>query len=359
MRVLGATGTHPLEPMDELPGKANYFTGREPAKWQTNISTYRTVAEHGVYPGIDLVYYGNQGRLEYDFVISPGADVNRVRLGFEGALGLQTDPDGNLVIKTDGGKLLFHRPAAYQKAVADQPTLDSKTPVPVRYSFNSRNEVGFQVGPYDHSRELVIDPVLAYSTYLGGTNIDSASAIAVAPDHSAFIAGGTFSSDFLTAHPLQPNAGGPHDFPQDAFVAKISGDGSTLLYSTYLGGTFQDWANGIAVDSLGDAYVAGATISPDFPVTVNAVDTECGADGKCGITWNFEQLKVYNAFVTKLNPAGSALMYSTFLGAYANVQALAIAVDRDQNAYVTGECSPYSAEGSATSILWLSWFSER
>jgi hypothetical protein len=183
----------------------------------------------------------------------------------------------------------------------------------------------------------VIDPILSYSTYLGGSGIDSGNAIAVAPDNTAFIAGGTFSSDFPTVHALQPNEGGGPDFSQDGFVAKISSDGSTLLYSTYLGGENQDVANGIAVDNSGNAYVTGTTLSPHFPATPGSFNTECGGDGKCGASFNTNGLIVSNAFVTELNAAGSGIIYSGFLGAYENVHGEAIAVDANGNAYVTGE----------------------
>ena len=184
----------------------------------------------------------------------------------------------------------------------------------------------------------MIDPILIYSTYLGGSNIDTSNGIAVAPDNTAFIAGSTFSTDFPTAHPLQPNDGGGPDFPQDAFVAKISRDGSTLLYSTYLGGENQDAANGIAVDSIGDAFVTGYTISPHFPVLPGDFETECGGDGECGAKFT-QGLVVTNAFVTKLNPAGSGILYSTFYGQFQNVKGQAIAVDSNGNAYITGSTS--------------------
>ena len=173
---------------------------------------------------------------------------------------------------------------------------------------------------------------------MGGSGIDSANAIAVYPaDNTAFIAGGTFSADFPTINALQPNEGGGVDFPQDAFVTKIKKDGSALAYSTYIGGTHQDSASGIAVDELGNAYVTGTTISPDFPASKGAFDTLCGGDGKCGTTWNSLALPVTNAFVTKLNPAGSGLDYSTFLGYFENVKGQSVAVDSNGNAYVTGQ----------------------
>ncbi len=243
---------------------------------------------------------------------------------------MRTDAQGDLLVKVAGGELQFRQPVAYQKAGGVE------RPVPVRYVLQGRNQVSFRLAPYDTRQPLVIDPVLAYSTYLGGSNIDYANGIAVAPDGTAFIAGGTFSADFPTAHALQPNVGGPYDFPQDAFVAKLSADGSTLLYSTYLGGTSQDVANAIAVDAAGEAFVTGTTLSTNFPVTAGSFDPLCGGDGKCGATWNPQGLIVSNAFVTKLNIAGSALVYSSYLGYYEDVEGRGIAVDGDLNAYVTG-----------------------
>ena len=209
------------------------------------------------------------------------------------------------------------------------------------YVIEGHDKVSFNVGNYDVQRALVIDPILSYSTYLGGSNIDGANAIAVAPDNTAFIAGGTFSTDFPTAgtHPLQPNHGGPDDFSKDAFVAKLSVDGSTVLYATYLGGAEQDEAHGIAVDNFGNAYVTGTTLSADFPTTPGTFGTICGADAKCGASFNPGGLVVSNGFLAKLNPAGSALIYSEYIGYYEDVECLAVAVDSDQNAYITGQTS--------------------
>ncbi len=335
MRLVGSNATAGMVGMDELPGKSNYFIGKDPANWRTNVPNYRKVAEQEVYPGINLIYYGTQRQLEYDFVVAPGADPRAIRLAFQGTDHLRIDSQGNLIAGVTGGEVSFERPIAYQEAPNG-----SRQPVVVRYLIRGRRNVSFEVGTRDPGRALIIDPILAYSTYLGGSSIDGANAIAVAPDGSAFIAGGTFSSDFPTEHPLQPNAGGPHDFPQDAIVAKISPDGSSLLYSTYLGGENTDIAYGIAVDSLGEAYVAGTTDSPHFPVTPNAFNTLCGGDGRCGASWNPQGFIVWNGFVTKLNVEGSALIYSGFLGYYENVACHAIAVDGAENAYVTGEVGP-------------------
>ena len=316
-----------------MPGKSNYFLGNDPSQWHAGIPNYGRVMAAEVYPGIDLVYHGNQGQLEYDFEVAPHANPHKIRFVLEGIQGLRTDSQGDLLVKVTGGELRFRQPVAYQKAGGVE------RPVPVRYVLKGKNQVSFLLARYDTRQPLLIDPVLAYSTYLGGSSIDYANGIAVAPDGTAFIAGGTFSADFPTAHPLQPNAGGPNDFSQDAFVAKLSADGSTLLYSTYLGGKNYDVANAIAVDAAGEAFVTGTTNSPNFPVA-NGFDGLCGGDGQCGATWNPQGFIVSNAFVTKLNVAGSGLVYSSFLGYYEDVQGLGIAVDGNLNAYVTGETGP-------------------
>ncbi len=337
MRLSDANPVPHLAGSDELAGKSNYFLGNDPSQWHTGIPNYGRVTATEVYPGIDLAYHGNQGQLEYDFEVAPNADPRKIRFVLEGIRGLRTNSRGDLLVKVAGGELCFRQPVAYQKEGGVE------RPVPVRYLLKGKNQVSFHLARYDKRQPLLIDPVLAYSTYLGGSNIDSGNGIAVAPDGSAFIAGGTFSSDFPTAHPLQPDAGGPADFPQDAFVSKISPDGSTLLYSTYLGGSETDIAYGIAVDSAGEAYVVGTTNSPfptGFPTTPNAFNTLCGGDGKCGATWNAQGYTVFNGFVTKLNVEGSALMYSGILGYYEEVTCLAIAVDGAGNAYVTGDVGP-------------------
>jgi hypothetical protein len=331
MEIAGANAAARLAALEQLPGKSNYFIGNDPKKWRTNIPQYRKVSEGNVYPGVNLVYYGTQGQLEYDFDVAPGADPSVIRLGFKGADRMRLDTHGELVLDTPGGEVRLRKPVAYQEIAG------SRQPVAVGYALTDKNGASFQIAQYDSRLPLVIDPILAYSTYLGGSGIDSGNAIAVAPDNTAFVAGGTFSSDFPTVHALQPNEGGGPDFSQDAFVTKISADGSALLYSTYLGGENQDVGNGIAVDAYGDAYVTGTTLSPHFPVTPGSFNTECGGDGKCGASFNANGLIVSNAFVTELNAAGSGIIYSGFLGMYENVHGQAITVDANGNAYVTGE----------------------
>src|SRR5450432_530974 len=304
MKLLGANVAPVLASEDQLPGVTNYLLGKNPANWRTNIPNYRRVKEHNAYPGIDLVYYGTQGQLEYDFVVGAHQDPSVIRFSVQGADKLNTSSDGDLLVSIRGGQLKFHKPYAYQQ------NGQAKETVAADYVLEANNTVAFKLGNYDSQRALVIDPILSYSTYLGGSNIDGANAIAVASDNTAFIAGGTFSADFPGAHPLQPNHGGPDDFSKDAFVAKLSSDGSTILYATFLGGAAQDEAYGIAVDSFGNAYVTGTTLSPDFPTTPGSLNTECGGDAKCGASFNPGGLVVSNAFVSKLNPAGSALIYS-------------------------------------------------
>jgi hypothetical protein len=336
MQLVGANTAPRFAALDELPGKSNYLIGSHPADWHVNVPNYRKVAERGVYRGIDLVYYGTQRQIEYDFVVGPGADPRDIQLAVEGQKKLRVDAQGELVASVKGGEVRLKKPVAYQE------TNGGKQTVAVSYALQGEGRFAFRLGNYDSSRTLVIDPILSYSTYLGGSNIDGANAIAVAPDKTAFVTGGTYSLDFPTAHPLQPNHGGPDDFYKDAFVSKLSADGSMLLYSTYLGGTLEDIGYGIAVDAFGDAYVTGATESFDFPVpsTIPSFNPLCGGDGKCGATWNPQGFLVRNAFVIKLNPEGSAPLYSGFLGYYENVIGQAIAVDANQIAYVTGQVGP-------------------
>jgi len=345
MALAGANASAQMVGVDELRGKSNYLIGQDPGKWHTQIPNYRKVALKQVYPGIDLVYYGQGRQLEYDFVLAPGADPKAISLDVEADSvragtgerhsAPQIDSNGDLVVHLVGGDVRFHLPLIYQPV----PDSSIRTIVDGRYILrpstrgfgnaksgnrraetqNSKWEVGFEIASYDATKPLIIDPVLSYSTYLGGnapgtpgTGLDAANAIAVSGDGSAFIAGETDSLDFPTVHALQPEAGGPSDFPDDAFVSKISPDGSTLLYSTYLGGSKQDRAAGIAVDSFGNAYVTGTTLSADFPASLGAADPNCGNDGQCDATTGKGLLKS-DAFATKLNPEGSAIVYSTFI----------------------------------------------
>jgi hypothetical protein len=335
MNLDGANAHAQFSAMDEFPGKTNYLIGNQPSQWRTNIPNYGKVRESGIYPGIDLVYYGNQRELEYDFIVAPGADTRSIALAFSGVDKIATESNGDLGLVGASGEMRLRKPFAYQEDGG------AKQVVTANYVVSGKNRVKVRVGKYDPLRPLVIDPIiLTYSTYLGGSGIDGANSIQIAPDGTAFVAGGTSSTNFPTAHPLQPNDGGSNDFPQDAFVTKLSADGSQLLYSTYLGGTGNDVANGIAVDAAGAAYVTGNTESPNFPVTPGSFNTLCGGDGECGASLNSNSLIVQNGFVAKLNAAGSTIIYAGFLGNYENVSAQAIAVDQNEIAYVTGKTGP-------------------
>ena len=330
MQLVGGNAQAGMVGTDLLPGKSNYFLGNDPSQWRTNVPNYRKVAEHAVYPGIDLVYYGTQSQLEYDFVVAPGADPHTIHLAVQGAKKLRIDSQGNLIATVGIGEVSFQRPVAYQ-----QDSHGTRQPVSARFSIKGRRNVEFKVGKHDPSQSLVIDPTLAYSTYVGGSLIDGANGIAVAPDDSAFITGETYSIDFPIVDALfGKNTTGS----EVAFVSKVSPDGSALLYSTYLGCN-QTIGYGIAVDSLAEAYVTGETSCPKFPSTEGVPQALCGADGQCGATWNPQGYIVYNGWVVKLNVEGTALIYSTFLGEYSMCAGRGIAVDEAQNAYVTGDIS--------------------
>ena len=348
MKLVGASTSAAVTGADVLPGRSNYFIGNDPKKWRTNVPSYARVKYEGVYPGVDLVYYGNQRQLECDFVLAPGADPNQIKLSFAGADGMRVDAaSGDLVLKVGDNEVRFHKPAFYQPAVAavsspPSPSVASASGPDARHSFPlsgitrhcsfvlaSNNEVAFRVAGYDPNRALVIDPVLVYSTYLGGSDDDWGYGITVDSSGNAYVTGTTDSTDFPTANPFQAtnNATATTGYPT-AFVAKLNSTGSALVYSTYLGGSDEDVGFGIAVDSSGNAYVTGLTYSNDFP-TANPFQGTC-------LSCNPSLHNSYNAFVAKLNPTGSALVYSTYLGGTHNDQGNGIAVDSSGNAYVTG-----------------------
>ena len=312
MKLLGANRDPQVVGLDELAGKSNYFIGHDPKKWQTNVPTYRKVAYKEIYRGIDLIYYGtNQRQLEYDFIVEPGGDPEAITLGFEGADRLEVDAQGNLLLHLSDGEVLFQKPYVYQE------TNETRQEIAGGYMLNAKNEVTFEVASYDASKSLVIDPVLAYSTYLGGSGSDEGLGIAVDTFGNAYVTGNTLSVDFPTASPLQTLNTGSFD----AFVTKLNPGGTALIYSTYLGGTDADEGRSIAVDTFGNAYVTGFTSSADFP-TASPFQAAHGGSR--------------DAFVSKLNPAGSALAYSTYLGGSGNDEGFGIAVDPLGNAYVTG-----------------------
>ena len=308
--LLGANASPRMEGLDRLSGKSHYFIGSDPERWRTNVFQYGRVRCAEVYPGIDLVYYGSDGRLEYDFVVSPGADPTVIQLGFKGMEKVELDDEGNLVLAVEGGQVVQHAPIIYQEANGQESRVSGS------YHLKGNDEVGFQVASYDPTRPLVIDPVLAYSTYLGGSLADNAQAIAVDSGRSAYVTGYTYSTDFPEEGPsLERGAG------TDVFVAKLNRFGSGLIYSTFLGGNDHDQAQGIALDTEGNAYITGWTDSTDFP-RVSPVQSSNG--GKRDV------------FVAKLSADGSSLTYCTYLGGLEYDEGVAIAVDASGCAYVTG-----------------------
>jgi hypothetical protein len=313
MKLRNANPAAKVSGLEELAGTTNYFIGNDPAKWRTQVPNYAKVKYEGVYSGIDLVYYGNQRQLEYDFIVASGADPRRIEFDISGAKRIRRDEHGDLVLKMKMGddEIRWHKPVVYQEKDG------TRHEIAARYAITDKNRVGFEVAKYDSSRPLYIDPLI-YSTYLGGSSYDEGYGIAVDNAGNAYVTGFTGSTNFPTMNPLQPaNSGG-----NDAFVAKINPAGSALVYSTYLGGGGGDIGTGIAVDGAGNAYVTGATDSTDFP-TKNPLQAIYGGGGG-------------DAFVAKLDPTGSALIYSTYLGGSAGDYGNGIALDSGGNAYIVG-----------------------
>jgi len=316
MELAAANPSPRIGGAEELPGKVNYFIGNDPSKWRTNIPTYAKVKYEDVYPGVNLVYYGNQGQLEYDFVVAPRVDPGIIQLRFDGVQKLSMAHDGDLILDTSHGEVCFRKPVVYQLIGG------AKKEVAGSYLLASNNTATFQIGDYDRSQPLVIDPVALYSTYLGGNYVDQAFGIAVDSAGNAYVTGITSSSNFPTKNPIQGTLAGS----DNAFVSKINPSGSAFVYSTYLGGGLADEGMAIAVDSSGNAYVTGDTQSRDFPLKNPFQATRKDYD---------------TTFVSKLDPTGSALVYSTFLGGSGSGGdfGTGIAVDGSGNAYVTGQTS--------------------
>src|SRR5438876_4733365 len=311
MKFVGANPKTRVKGQKELPGKANYFIGNDPKKWRTNVPTYAKVQYRDLYPGINLVYYDNRRRMEFDFLLAPGANPNLIRLEVKGADRLDVDARGDLVLHARGGQLRLQKPAVYQEVKGIRQEVSG------RYVLTDSYQIGFQLGAYDATRPVIIDPVLFYSTYLGGGGDDVGNSIAVDESGDAYVTGQIDSTNFPTtpgAFQATSMGGG------DAFVPKHNATGSGRVYSTYLGGSNFDAGRGIAVDASGNAYVTGGTASTDFPTTPGAFQTTPSGGG--------------DAFVTKLNSTGSLLLYSTYLH---GADGESIAVDAAGNAYVTGD----------------------
>ncbi len=361
LKLLGANAHAVVTGRDELPGKANYFIGNDPSKWRTNVPTFAKVKYESVYPGVDLVYYGAQGgELEYDFVVAPGADPKAISLGVEtgGHAPLQINSEGDLIVRLQSGNVQLHKPVVYQEAESEvrgarfevqngarnskletrnssnrQLNINHRQVVEGHYALDAQNHVRFDLGPYDHNRPLVIDPVLVYATYIGGSGGDVAYSIAVDSYFDAYIAGVTNSSDF----PIKSGEQSAYGGEGDAFVTKMNAAGSQLIFSTYLGGSGSDTATAIALSS-GSTFITGYTSSTNFPTkvpvsTANPFQLTYGGGS-------------FDAFVTELSTDGSTVVYSSYLGGSGADFGQGIAVDSSGNAYVTG--STQSSSGFPT-----------
>ena len=315
--LLGGNTAAKLTGVEPLITKTNYLIGRDPRNWKTNIPNYAKVEYSGVYPGVDLVFYGNQKLLEYDFIVSPGTDPRVIALGFEGIKNLRVDAKGDLILRTDAGEIRQSKPVVYQQIDG------ARQNVAASYLINNNKQIAFQIANYDRTKPLVIDPTIAFSTYLGGSGGDSGTGIVVDPSGNAYITGNTASTNF----PVTPGAFQTEiaALPEpDAFVTKMNATGTALIYSTYFGGGTRDSGTDIAVDAAGNAYITGLTDSGDLPVTPGAFRTTIvGGDE-------------FNAFAMKLNATGSALIYSTYLGP---IVGAGIAIDSAGNAFIVGQAT--------------------
>jgi hypothetical protein len=383
MKLVGSNPQAKVSGAAPLPARTDYFLGNDPKKWRTNVRSFEKVQYQGVYPGVDLVYYGNQNQLEYDFIVKPGADPDQIRLSYSGAEKVEVDKSGDLVLHTPGGDVRQHKPVVYQEVSgkrvpveggyvlqAEGPSAECKEqsararnafpppihppkPLPRHIAPGGKpraggagrsprqeaacprlpagegrpgqaythapTQVSFRVAAYDPTHRLIIDPTLSYSSYLGGNHFDGGYLVAVDGSGSAYVAGQTLSTTFPhTAGAFQGAAHGADDL----FVAKFSPNGASLLYSTYLGGSGTDVVNGLGVDASGNAYVSGETFSSNFPSTAGAFQRS-----SAGMT---------DVFVTKLNPTGSALVFSTYLGGAGADFGGGLALDGARNVFVTG-----------------------
>jgi len=332
MRLAKADVNPAVTGTDQLPGTSNYFIGKDPAKWRRNVPQFARVRYHDVYPGVDLIYYGREGELEYDFELTPGADPNNVVLQFGGSQKLTISNFGDVVLASGAGDLRLKAPRVYQVVGGEQRIVAS------RFVLRRPDQVGFELGPYDRSRALVIDPVLAYSTYLGGSLEEACPAriavgpvppsppagcpaIAVDSAFNMYVAGATTSSDF-------PAAGTPFQASRaaapDVFVAKVNSQGSSLVFSTYLGGNGTDFTAGLAIDGASNVVVAGSTTSTDFPTgTTSGFQSTAASVGQ-------------HAFVAELSQDGSQLLYSTYLSGGGTDTATGLALDATGKIYVSG-----------------------
>jgi hypothetical protein len=332
LSLLGADVTASAKPERLQRGRNNYFVGQDRSKWRTDVPNYARIRYENVYPGVDLVYYGNDRQLEYDFIVEPGANPSAIRLGFEGASAAHLNASGDLVLDVGGREIVQPRPVVYQEREG------TKTPVVGAYALkkpaldSASFEVALTLGSYDRNRALVIDPVLLYSTYVSGDGADEIRSIDVDGDGNLHVFGMTSSMNFpALLGGLPPEQGGQQSpGTTDLFIMKLNAAGDTILYSTYLSGNGDDLGFAMKVDGAGAVYVTGTTGSTNFPVVGGLPAAQAGSpDGQ------------HSPFVAKLNPQGNALEYSTYLGAGGGAdEAYALAIDSNGSAYVTGFSQP-------------------
>src|SRR5579864_1642711 len=309
-RLLGAAKNVTIVGENQKPGRANYFIGNDRTKWHTNVPTYGQVRYKNIYPGIDLVYYGSNRQLEYDFAVSPGADPGKIHFQILGARQINVGSDGDLILDTGSGELHFKAPIVYQEANGQRLAVNGG------YVIDDTTHISFRLSQYDANKPLVIDPVLLYSTYLGGSGNDQPGSIAVDSAGSVYIVGSTDSTDFPLAALGSSDLGSPH-----VFIAKLDPTGSNLVYADYLGGSNQDYGYAIALDATNNVYVTGSTASSDFPVVNAFQPTYPGS---------------YNAFLTSISADGSSLLYSTYFGGNGSDIPSGIAVDASGDMLITG-----------------------
>lgn len=310
---------------DPLASHSNYFHGRSPTDWQINVPQSARVVYHAVYPDIDVAYHGTAQDLEYDFLLAPFADPTRIALAFTGQNHLAIDHNGDLALNTGAATMLLKRPIAYQTVHG------ARRDVEASYLQRSNHTIAIRLGTYDHSLPMVIDPKLVYSTYLGGTDDEGIFGIAFDPEGNLYISGETSSLNFPAKHGPQTTVGGDYD----AFVSKFDRSGSRLIYSSYLGGSAYDHAVGLAVDGNGSAYLAGITESPNFPLA-HALQDHFGGRS--------------DAFVARLSPSGSSLLFSTYLGGAGYDYANGLAIDPKGNVFVTGGSSSVDFPTTAAAV---------
>jgi hypothetical protein len=315
LRFVGADSATRLVGREPAPFSSHYLIGRDPRRWLTAVPNFATVVYEALSPGVDLRFRGHRGHVVVEAALAPGADRRAIVLDVHGDAELTSDPRGDLLIATAAGTLRLQRPQASREGHTE-PAAGAGRPMLI-----GARRVALAIERVDPAQAVAVVPVLEFVADMGGDADDEGFGVAVDARGSAYLTGATWSVTFpTTADALRPRYAGGH---LDAFVAKLAPSGATLEYATFIGGSEMDVAYGIAVDAAGSAYITGQTESPDFPVTAGAFQPAyvAGRDG----------------FVAKLNPAGSGLVYASYLGGSGYDQGLGIAVDAAGYAYVGGE----------------------